>query len=328
MGRLHGRIVLISALSIILLGRGVPLAVAADIAPGHYHEQEDWAKLPPGRTWGAVSAIDIDPDGESVWVLDRCVEVGPCSTSEPTPIQKFDKNGNRVSGFGAGLFVSPHGLFVDRDGNVWTTDFQGKDGKGQTVMKFSPNGHVLMVLGRPGVAGDAPGQFNGPSDVVTIKSGEIFVADGHGQGTNARIVKFSKTGSFITSWGKAGSAPGEFGTPHGIAADRDGRIFVADRFNHRTQIFDRNGKFLAAWDQFGDPSGIFIDKNNILYAADVTSKEMGDKRGIRFGNVKDGHIMDYIPMAPVAPESIAVDKAGHMYIGFTMEKALKRLVKD
>ena len=139
------------------------------------------------------------------------------------------------------------------------TDGRGGNGKGHTVMKFSPDGKVLMTLGKPGVAGDGPDTFNAPSDVLVAPNGDIFVADGHGDKTNERIVKFAKDGKFIKDWGKTGKGPGEFDVPHALAMDSSGRLFVADRSNNRIQIFDQDGKFLAEWRQFGRPSGLYID---------------------------------------------------------------------
>src|SRR5262249_46460641 len=106
-----------------------------------------------------------------------------------------------------------------QEGNVWVTDGQGKDGKGHQVFKFSPDGRILMTLGKAGVTGDGPDTFNQPSDVAVAPNGDIFVADGHGKDSNARIVKFSKDGRFIKAWGKKGIVPGEFDTPHGLAFD-------------------------------------------------------------------------------------------------------------
>ena len=251
-------------------------------APNPYRVDEGWATLAQGRTWGAAVGVDIDRDGKSVWVFDRCATADDCSASTLAPIQKFDAGGRLVASFGAGMFNYPHGLFVDAEGNVWVSDGRAKNGKGHTVLKFSPGGKLLMTLGKPGVAGDAPDLFNGPSDILVAPNGTIFVADGHGGDTNARIVKLTKEGKFIKAWGKKGTAPGEFDSPHGLAMDSSGRLFVADRTNSRIQIFDQDGRFLSEWRQFGRPSGIFI-RNNVLYVADSQSDEKlnpGFKQGI------------------------------------------------
>ena len=160
---------------------------------------ENWAQLPAGVQWGQVISVRPGRHG-NIWVFHR---------SEPT-ILEFDASGKLLKSFGTGMFVQAHGLAIDRDGNVWVTDAQGKDGKGQQVFKFSPDGKILMTLGKAGVAGSGPDTFNGPSDVVVAPNGDIFVADGHGGDTNARVVKFSKDGKFIKAWGKKGSGPGEF----------------------------------------------------------------------------------------------------------------------
>ena len=194
-------------------------------APNPYRAIYDWAKMPEGRTWGSTSGVDIDPDGTSVWVAERCGAFAPPSQMKPgqpfacdgstlDPILKFDASGKLVRSFGAGMFVFPHGLHVDRAGNVWVTDGLGRDGKGHQVFKFSPEGKVLLALGKPGIAGDSVDEFNAPSAVLVAPNGDIFVADGHGGKTNARIVKFSPEGKFIKSWGRKGSAPSEFDIPH------------------------------------------------------------------------------------------------------------------
>src|SRR5207302_8319805 len=132
-------------------------------------------------------------------------------------VQKLDENGKVVTAFGAGVFVFPHGIGLDGDGNIWLTDGMGKDGKGHQAIKFSPDGKILMTLGKAGVAGTGPDEFNAPSDILVAPNGDIFVADGHGGDTNARIVRFSKDGKFIKTWGKKGTGPGEFDTPHALA---------------------------------------------------------------------------------------------------------------
>jgi sugar lactone lactonase YvrE len=229
------------------------------------------------------------------------------------------------------MFIYPHGLFVDRDDNVWVSDGRAKNGKGHTVMKFSPSGKLLMTLGKPGIAGDGPDTFNAPSDIYVMANGIIFVADGHGGDTNARIVKLDKNGKFIKAWGKKGTGPSEFDQPHGLAMDSAGRLFVADRGNSRIQIFDQDGKFLAEWRQFGRPSGVFINKKDIIYVADSTSNEMtnpGYKQGIRIGSVKDAKVTAFIPWNETNTlEGVAADDAGNVYGGFTNTLNFRRFVK-
>jgi sugar lactone lactonase YvrE len=221
---------------------------------------------------------------------------------------------------------------VDREDNVWVSDGRAKNnGRGQTIMKFSPDGKLLMTLGKPGVAGDGPDTFNGPSDILIAPNGDIFVADGHGGETNSRIVKLSRDGRFIKAWGKRGPAPGDFGAPHGLTMDSAGRLFVADRPNSRVQIFDQDGKFLAEWKQFGRPSGVFIDKNDILYVADSQSSDTtnpGFKQGIRIGSVKDGKVTAFIPWAETGTlEGVAADDQGNVYGGYTNTLNFRRFVK-
>jgi sugar lactone lactonase YvrE len=296
-------------------------------APNPYRLVENWARLPKGRSWGQVIGVKIDPDSKSVWVLDRCGG-GMCNNSNLAPIQKFDASGNLVSSFGAGMFNWPHGLFIDRGGNVWATDGIGIDGKGQTVTKFSPDGRVLMTLGQPGTAGSGDDTFNRPSDVLVAPNGDAFVADGHGPGTNARIVEFSSDGRFIKEWGSEGSAPGQFDVPHGLAMDSRGRLFVADRSNNRIQIFDQDGRFIVEWKQFGRPSGIYIDKNDVLYVADSQSDDKfnpGVHQGIRIGSARDGNVTTFVPAD--GPESVAADDQGDIFCGFISKKTLQKFVK-
>ena len=299
---------------------------------------ESWGQMPAGRKLGAASAIDIDRDGKSVWVFERCGGA-TCDGSNVAPLLKFDSSGKLIASFGAGMFVYPHGIFVDRDDNVWVTDGQGKGLKGQTVVKFSPTGRVMMTLGTPGVAGAGNDTFNQPSDVVVAPNGTIFVADGHGGNTNARIVKFDKDGAFIKAWGQKGSGPGEFDTPHSLAMDGRGRLIVADRGNSRIQIFDQEGKFLSEMKQFGRPSSIFLDKDGMLYSADSQSNTPAVnptvKRGVRVGSLAVGKVRYFVPDPdPVDPaaaggrEGVAADRDGIVYVSKTAEGGLFRYTKQ
>ena len=312
--------------------QGVNDANAVNAAPNPYQTIDNWAQLPPGRVWGMAIGLDIDRDGRSVWVFDRC-GAKTCTGSNVAPIQKFDASGKLLTSFGAGMFNFPHGLFVDRDNNIWVTDGKSEGGTGHTAIKFSQDGKVLMTLGTPGVAGTDDTHFNAPSDVVVAPNGDIFVADGHGGDTNARIVKFSRDGRFIKAWGQKGSAPGEFRTPHGLAMDSAGHLYVADRENDRVQIFDQDGKFIAEWKQFGRPSGVFIDKNDMIYVADSQSGEKFNKsfkQGIRIGSVKDGKVIAFIDKAGTheMPEGVAADAEGNVYGGFTANQTVKKFTKS
>jgi DNA-binding beta-propeller fold protein YncE len=319
-------------------------------APNPYRTIENWGKLPEGRSWGSTSAVAIDPDGTTVWVAERCGESIPpsrinpalpfaCDGSKLDPILKFDPSGILLKSFGAGLLLFPHGMHLDRVGNVWVTDGLGRGGKGHQVFKFSPDGKVLLTLGKANAPGSGPDEFNAPSAVVTAPNGDIFVADGHGRETNARIVKFDKDGKFIKTWGKKGSGNGEFDTPHAIAMDSRGRLFVGDRQNNRIQIFDQEGNYLDQWHQFSRPSGVFIDKNDIIYVADSESESVaknhdGWKRGIRVGKVSDGAVTAFIP-DPVekttgtsAAEGVAADAMGNIYGAEVGPRRMMKYVKN
>src|SRR5713226_4076374 len=325
----------VAVVAAIAISAGLANAEDPNAAPNPYRVVENWAKLPEGRVWGQAIGVDIDRDGTSVWVYDRC-GAKTCEGSNIAPIQKFEASGKLVTSFGGGMINWPHGLFADRDGNVWVTDGRGGNGKGHTVIKFSSDGKLLMTLGKPGVAGDGPDTFNGPSDVLVAPNGDIFVADGHGGETNARVVKLTKDGKLIKTWGRKGEGAGEFNVPHGLAMDSAGRLFVADRANSRIQIFDQDGKFLEEWRQFGRPSGVFIDKNDVLYVADSQSNANANppvnpafKQGIRIGSLKDGKVTAFIPETVElrALEGVAADDQGNVYGGYTNTLNFRRWVK-
>ena len=303
-----------------------------------YALNQSFFTMPEGRTIGSTAGIALDRDGRSIWTFDRCADQ-LCVGSDLAPIQKFDAAGNLVMSFGAGMFLRPHGIHIDADGNVWVTDAEGpngedsrRDGKGHQVFMFSPDGELLMTLGKAGVAGDGPDEFNMPSSVLVAPNGDIFVGDGHGGTSNARMLKFSSDGTFIKTWGKQGTAPGDFEMPHGLAMDSQGRLFVGDRGNARVQIFDQDGTFLEELKEFGRPSGIFIDGNDTLYVADHSSDAQtnpGWKEGIRIGSVTDGKVVEFIPdpEADGSQEGVAVDVDGNIYGSLTGGMALRRWVK-
>ena len=314
--------------TLLLLAMGT-LVNAQNHAPNPYRSIEGWAKLPAGRVWGATSAVYPANDGKHIWIAERC-GANLCVDSDLDPVLLFDSDGNVVRSFGAGLITWPHGIFVDTDDNVWIADAVGyapvPEGVGHTVMKFSPQGKLLMTLGKEGVAGRGTDTFTKPSDVLVAPNGDIFVADGHegGSNPNNRIVKFDKNGNYLGQWGAAGKADGQFMDPHALAMDSAGRLYVGDRANSRIQIFDQGGGHIATWTQFGRPSGLFIDDNDMLYSADSESnarRNQGWARGIRIGSVTDGFVTAFIPdpepdqdnSGTSGAEGVAVDAAGNIY---------------
>ena len=340
-----GSVVALAALT--WLGTSAPAVGQA--LPNPYRAVDGWAQLPNGRQMGAVGGVTTDAGGDHIWAVIRCDATAPerfgneCLDSELDPILKFDLDGQVVESFGGGMFIWPHGIDVDPDGNVWVTDAVAagrtpEGTRGHQVVKFSATGQVLMTLGTPGVPGDGPDQFNAPSDVVVADNGDIFVADGHGDDTNNRVVKFSGDGTFIKSWGRTGYAPGEFRTMHALAIDSRGRLFVADRSNNRVQIFDQDGNVLAVWTQFGRPSGIFFDDADRIYVADSESDDVqnpGWEMGIRIGDAHTGWVNAFIlypwgdprDISGNGAEFVAVDRNGNLYGGEPRPRRLQKYVR-
>jgi DNA-binding beta-propeller fold protein YncE len=323
----------------VITGEGLP-----NPAP---NVTRSWGELPAGRTWGTTAGIDIDPKDGNVWGYERCGAGGAgggpvnCENNPVDPVFKFDRHTGKVlANIGKGVMVTPHGIGVDKDGNVWLADFAGnKEGtKGHQVHKFSPTGEKLMSLGIAGKPGNADGQFNQPNDVIVGPDGSIYVADGHdaqgmttnqaitdglARGATSRISKFSPDGKFIKSWGTIGVRHGEFRTPHGLAFDARGRLWVADRGNHRLEIFDQDGKYLESRYQFGRPSGVFI-KGDMLYVIDSESGPLNNpnwRDGVRIGPVGEDRVTAFIPpferenrvYQGTAGEGVAVDADGNVY---------------
>jgi len=334
--------------------------------PNPYETVRNWGTLPDGRTWGSVSAVDVDVDGRHVWAGDRC-GANSCAGSNLDPIVKLDPDGKPVLAFGAGLLTWPHGMDVDAEGNVWVTDarsanqrelerFPDAGGRGHQVIKFSPDGKVLLTLGTPGEPGDPPTHLTEPNDVLVAPDGSIFVGESHGgqfmdePGPNAvgRISKFAPDGTFIKSWGTWGYEDGQFRSPHSLAMDSQGRLFVADRGNRRIQIFDREGEHLDTWYQFSRISGLYIDGDDVLYAIDSESDDNynpgGWRKGLRVGSAKTGEVWYFVPEHVserpsgmggygAMGEGVTADADGNVYAGEVgpvqgLTKFVPRLLPD
>ena len=331
----------------IILGMTVPLraqrgaappaaGVAADpgVMNNPFRMVMPWPRLGPGMTWGA--AIGIIPDGKGgTWMHFR---------SEP-PIIHFDAAGNITTSFAGGMFVQAHGFCQDRDGNFWAgdsgpfADNASTAGRGFQLFKFSPDGKLLLTLGKAGVSKAGRDTLVGPTSCTIAPNGDIFVADGHwprpttAQQDGDRIVRFTTDGRFVGEWGRHGAAAGEFMGPHALAVDSQGRLFVADRSNNRIQIFDKDMKVLDDWRHFGRPSGIAILKDDTLVVSDSESgqridgpkdapegggpvvRNPGWKNGIRIGSARDGSLRYFIP--GTRPEGLAGDELGNIFAGLT-----------
>jgi sugar lactone lactonase YvrE len=349
-----------AAVAVGMIMQGGP-APAQDVQPVNsganpYRVIRDWAQLTlEGRPWGGSNGVAIDRDGKSVWATDRCspgIEPG-CLGSKANPVHLFDPSGKEVRSFGGGMFVWPHSVHVDRDGNVWVTDarvasadelkkFPGEDKKGSVVVKFSPEGTVLMTLGTPGVRGNPPDALTDPNAVITDPAnGDIYVSESH---TNVedpnlvgRISVFDRNGKFLRIIGKTGTGPGEFRTPHAMVFDSQGRLIVADRHNHRIQILTKDGTYVGEYRDFSRASGLAIDRNDTIYVADSESspqRHPGWLKGIRIGSLKDGKVTIFVPPHKndasdgAMGEGIDIDAAGNLYTAEATVRGVTKYVKD
>jgi len=233
-----------------------------------YEMHTDWAKLPEGQAMPAAAVYGDSKD--RVYCFNRNLD---------HPIQIFDREGNYLNSWGAGIFAFPHAIILDKDDDVWVVERN----HGQ-IMKFTNDGKLLQTIGQKGFRSDTGADntdfgsngwklvthggdpFNMPAGIAVNDAGEIFIADGY---ANARVHKFAADGTLIKSWGSPGSAPGEFNLPHGCWIDRKGRLFIADRENDRVQVFDQEGAHLATWpSKLIGPAVIYVDDDDIVYVAE------------------------------------------------------------
>ena len=333
----------LSVLSVVELQGG---STAQAVSENPYQVIYNWGELQDGREMGVVTGVHPDPDGEHMWIVERC-STNQCAGSDLSPIHKLDSNGDVVKSIGGGLFAWPHGFDLDSEGNLWVTegaphgDARGADGfdlgMGHQVIKLNQNGEVLMRLGEAGVAGDDATHFNGPSAVQVAPNGDVWIADGH-RGGNNRVLKFSAVVELLLQLGggidSLSREVSRFNDPHDLKMDSQGRLFVADRGNNRIQIFNQQGELLSIWTQFGRPSGIWIDANDKIYVADGMSGEQwnpGWQRGIRIGDAKTSWITDFIPDYEVQNgsgiEFLATDAEGSIYAGQVVRQRFEKYVR-
>ena len=279
-----------------------------------YEVIEDWAKLPDGWLFKDVAAVAVDHK-DRVYVFNRGEH----------PMIVFDRDGNFLRSWGEGVFNRAHGLHIGPDESLYCTD----DGD-HSVRKCTLEGKVLLTIGIPGkpspyMSGEP---FHRCTHTALSPRGDIYVSDGYG---NSRIHHYSPDGRLLKSWGESGTGPGQFNIPHNMCCDPDGWIYVADRENHRVQVFDGNGKYETEWHNLHRPCGMFMESKRqpLCYIGEIGPTlpinrdvpNLGPRISIldhegnllsRFGAEKAGtERADQF----VAPHGMAVDSRGDLYVG-------------
>jgi DNA-binding beta-propeller fold protein YncE len=260
-------------------------------------------QLPAGVTLGPCSAVAID-GRDQVYLFHRA----------KSPILCFDRDGKFVRSWGDDLIKAPHGLRIDGDGNIWTTDTGH-----HLVLKFSPEGKLLLSLGTADKPGTGIDQFDRPTDIAFGAEGEVYVSDGYG---NNRVMQFDRRGKFVRTWGRSGKAPGEFDLPHCIRVDSQKRVLVGDRQNKRIQVFDEDAKVLAIWEGFA-PYGLEIDRDGTIFVADVLANrilQLDDAGKIVHSWGGEGSE----PGQFRAPHMLATDSLGNLFVAEVDGKRMQK----
>jgi DNA-binding beta-propeller fold protein YncE len=255
-----------------------------------YKEVSGWTQLPAGLKWGGMSGVAIAADGK-IYAFQRA----DSEQNVAANVMVFAPDGTYLKSWGQGAFVFPHGLRILQDGDVWATDREM-----QQALKFDEDGTLLSSIGRKNVIGDmnSTDAFHGVSDIAMAFNGDLFLSDG--EGGNARIVKLSKDGHYLMSWGTKGTGPGQLSSPHCIGIDPQSRVWVCDRGNTRMQLFDVNGRYLEQMTQFGAPVSV-VFQNNLAYVATgapdncVTIATLDGKVIERIGGLDSPHALAVTP---------------------------------
>ena len=267
-----------------------------------YTVDANWARLPPGTAWnGNTSWITADGKGQVV-VLVRTAPY----------FRVLGRDGTFLKAFGDdGLFDSAHSVSIDAQGFLWVTDSAA-----HVVQKFSPEGRLLMTLGKKGVAGDNTSRdlFNQPNHVAIAPNGDIYVSDGY---VNARVVQFSSTGQFVRMIGGVkGSQPGQLQLPHGVALDSRGRILINDSDNQRVSVFDKHGTFVEMW-PYPSRGGIAVAADDTVYISDVNV-------GI-VNVVKNGKLIDSV--SADRAHGMGIDTDGSIYVSGASRMTVMKITK-
>ena len=292
-----------------------------------YRVEDDWAKLPDGWSFNEVGSVGVD-GRDNVYVFSRSAH----------PLIVFDRDGNFLRSWGEGVFVRPHGVFMGPDDTIYLTD----DGD-HTVRQFTLDGKLLMTIGNPQkpapyMSGD---MFNRCTHTALSPEGDLYVSDGYG---NARVHKFAPDGKWLLSWGASGTEPGQFNLPHNICCDGDGWVYVADRENHRVQVFDGKGKYETQWNNLHRPSAMYmapgkrcpvcyIGECGPVMSVNRRAPNLGPRLSIvdnqgkllaRIGDIHAGNA----PGQFISPHGLAVDSRGDLYVGEVSVTAWPNLYPD